>query len=242
MKKGIWWLFGGIGLSAIVFAILLATNIVSLKATNQNNKDSKVKEKNGNVCKIDKKIDGVDYSFTLNQINDKYFLSVYVNKDWPDFLYSVAVDLDFDYLDTCDYDFTQYVERKLITSEENYDYYLYRYPYGPDYAAFVIINNNNENRLYTVADLGYVYNGIFAKIEDGKKDYNSDEVSTIVKDNVYINDGKLYIIDGNYVGDNVNIVGCGEARVYDEHVYEFDNGIFTKKKSGQSYFDPQVKC
>lgn len=29
-EKGIWWLFGGIGLSAIVFAVLLATNVVSL--------------------------------------------------------------------------------------------------------------------------------------------------------------------------------------------------------------------
>ena len=36
MKKGIWWLFGGIGLSAIVFAVLLATNVVSLHDNSSN--------------------------------------------------------------------------------------------------------------------------------------------------------------------------------------------------------------
>ena len=241
MKKGIWWLFGGICLSAIVFAILLATNVVNLRATSQKDNNGDVKEKNGNVCKIDKKIDGVDYSFTLNKINDKYFLSVYVNKKWPEFLYNAAVDLDLDYLDTCDYDFTEYVKRKLITSEGNYDYYLYYYPYGPDYAAFVIVNNKDEDYLHTVADLGYAYSGIFSKIEDGKKDYNTDELSTI-EDNIHINDGKLYIIDSSYISGNVNIVGCGETNVYDEFVYEFANGTFTKKKSGLSYFEPQVKC
>ena len=28
MKKGIWWLFGGIGLSAIVFAVLIVVLLV----------------------------------------------------------------------------------------------------------------------------------------------------------------------------------------------------------------------
>lgn len=234
MKKGIWWLFGGIGLSAIVFAVLLATKVVSFGVDNQSNNDNGVKDKNEKVCEINKKIDDVDYSFVLKQNGDRYFLSVYQNGERSNFLYNA----DVDYSNDCNYNFDDYVNRKKITADGEYSYYLYSYPFGVSDELFVVVDYNKN--LYTILHLSESY-GIYAKVEDGKSYYNRDELS-FIDDDVRIDGGKLYDIDRSYNNKNVNIDGCDEAFVYDEYVYEFANGTFTKKKSGQSYFDPQVKC
>ena len=78
MKKGIWWLFGGIGLSAIVFAVLLATNVVSLHDNSSNdNSNNNLVSNEEDICRLNKKVDGVEYLFLVSKLEDLYYLNVY---------------------------------------------------------------------------------------------------------------------------------------------------------------------
>ena len=214
MKKGIWWLFGGIGLSAIVFAVLLATNVVSLHDNSSNdNSNNNLVSNEEDICKLNKKVDGVEYLFLVSKLEDLYYLNVYYIGD----------------------------SRKLINSDEEYNYYLYRYPTGPSFRLVLVASHKKYEYMYNMLELGYDHNDLVTKVQSGKKDYVLSEIVEL-DGNARISNGKLYFIDDRTQGGTVNIVDCDEVGVHEEYVFEFGNGTFTKQKSGDLYFSTQEKC
>ena len=120
MKKGIWWLFGGIGLSAIVFAVLLATNVVSLHDNSSNdNSNNNLVSNEEDICKLNKKVDGVEYLFLVSKLEDLYYLNVYYIGDRAE---GLLYRTDIEYSGECNEELTEYVSRKLINSDEEYNY------------------------------------------------------------------------------------------------------------------------
>ena len=239
MKKGIWWLFGGIGLSAIVFAVLLATNVVSLhdNSSNDNSNNNSVSNEEV-ICKLNKKVDGVEYLFLVSKLEDLYYLNVYYIGDRAeDLLYRT----DIEYSGECNEELTEYVSRKLINSDEEYNYYLYRYPSGPSFRLVLVASHKKYEYMYNMLELGYDHNDLVTKVQSGKKDYVLSEIVEL-DGNARISNGKLYFIDDRTQGGTVNIVDCDEVGVHEEYVFEFGNGTFTKQKSGDLYFSTQEKC
>lgn len=174
MKKGIWWLFGGIGLSAIVFAVLLATNVVSLHDNSSNdNSNNNLVSNEEDICKLNKKVDGVEYLFLVSKLEDLYYLNVYYIGDRAE---GLLYRTDIEYSGECNEELTEYVSRKLINSDEEYNYYLYRYPTGPSFRLVLVASHKKYEYMYNMLELGYDHNDLVTKVQSGKKDYVLSEI------------------------------------------------------------------
>lgn len=192
MKKGIWWLFGGIGLSAIVFAVLLATNVVSLHDNSSNdNSNNNLVSNEEDICKLNKKVDGVEYLFLVSKLEDLYYLNVYYIGDRAE---GLLYRTDIEYSGECNEELTEYVSRKLINSDEEYNYYLYRYPTGPSFRLVLVASHKKYEYVYNMLELGYDHNDLVTKVQSGKKDYVLSEIVEL-DGNARISNGKLYFID-----------------------------------------------
>lgn len=174
MKKGIWWLFGGIGLSAIVFAVLLATNVVSLHDNSSNdNSNNNLVSNEEDICRLNKKVDGVEYLFLVSKLEDLYYLNVYYIGDRAE---GLLYRTDIEYSGECNEELTEYVSRKLINSDEEYNYYLYRYPTGPSFRLVLVASHKKYEYMYNMLELGYDHNDLVTKVQSGKKDYVLSEI------------------------------------------------------------------
>lgn len=180
----------------------------------------------------------MEYLFLVSKLEDLYYLNVYYIGDRAE---GLLYRTDIEYSGECNEELTEYVSRKLINSDEEYNYYLYRYPTGPSFRLVLVASHKKYEYMYNMLELGYDHNDLVTKVQSGKKDYVLSEIVEL-DGNARISNGKLYFIDDRTQGGTVNIVDCDEVGVHEEYVFEFGNGTFTKQKSGDLYFSTQEKC
>lgn len=115
----------------------------------------------------------MEYLFLVSKLEDLYYLNVYYIGDRAE---GLLYRTDIEYSGECNEELTEYVSRKLINSDEEYNYYLYRYPTGPSFRLVLVASHKKYEYMYNMLELGYDHNDLVTKVQSGKKDYVLSEI------------------------------------------------------------------
>lgn len=231
MKNGIFGFIVALVICVCTFGILYTTKVINFSKCeskncncNNNNGDADKTPKGENLlCKITENINGNNFNTSMYKIDNTLII---VNDIDGQYLLSSGMDPLIEDEKGCKNYLRGKTTRTLISSDNEYNYYLYELLNGK---KVVLKESLKYKSIYLVLDLGY-YNS-FGAVPYSK--YNNYKENEVVSHNTYeVRDNILYEYQETGLfpeGENYNssIV---------EYKYEFKYSNYTKTKTDNLYY------